>query len=133
MAIGMSLGVITGRDISTELISRGIRVGAAPPVEPFVTIPAVVTPPEEPTQPITVLPRIIDDYHEPYLPIYPPTTVIPEDVTEEEIQPYIRGARVPEETRGLSKGLLVVIGITAFSLMVLAKPKPSKGYKRRRF
>jgi len=133
MAIGMSLGVITERDISSELLSRGIRVGAAPPVEPIVTIPAVVTPPEEPTQPITVLPRVIDDYHEPYLPIYPPTTVIPEDVTEEEILPDIPGARLPEEKRGLSKGLLVVIGITAFSLMVLAKPKPTRSYKRRRF
>jgi len=26
-----------------------------------------------------------------------------------------------------------VIGITAFSLMVLAKPKPTRSYKRRRF
>lgn len=128
MAIG--LGVITGRDISTELLSRGIRVGAAPPAEPLVTIPAVVTPPASPTQPITVLPRAPITYHEPYIPIYPPAVVSPEDVTEEEVLPYIPGARVPEEKRGLDKGLLVVIGITAFALMVLAKPKPSK---RRRF
>lgn len=135
MAIGMNLGVITERDISSELLSRGIRVGAAPPVEPLVTIPPVVTPPASPTQPITVLPRVPTDYYEPYIPIYPPAVVSPEDVTEEEeILPYIPGARVPEEKKGLNKGLLIVIGITAFSLMVLAKPKPTRGvYKRRRF
>ena len=132
MAIGMNLGVITGRDISTELMSRGIRVGVATPVESPAIIPPVVSPPVSPTQPITVLPRVID-YYEPYMPIYPPAVVSPEDVTEEEVLPYIPGARAPEEKRGLDKGLLVVIGITAFALMVLAKPKPKGVYKRRRF
>jgi len=138
MSIGMNLGIITGPDISTELTSRGIRVGAAP--EFPAIIPTVVTPPEAPTQPITVLPRVVlpdvPDYYEPYIPIYPPAVVIQEDVAEEEILPYIPAARVPEEKRGLDKVLLIVIGITAFSLMVLAKPKPKPRtgvYKRRRF
>lgn len=138
MAIGMNFGVITQGDIATELASRGISVGEpAPgvsPVLPVVSLPVVLPPPEAPEQPITVLPRDTTIY-EPYIPIYPPPVVTPEDVTEE-IVPYVpRVAEIVEE-KGLNKGLLILIGITAFALMVLAKPKPpqrTRAYTRRRF
>jgi len=136
MALVMNFGAITQRDIAAELASRGITV--APGEVAVITPPAVVTPPQAPDQPITILPRVPVDYYEPYIPVYPPAVVTPEDVTEE-ILPYIPGQRAPAEKKGLDKGLLIIIGITAFALMTLAKPKPGQGrarrgqYQRRRF
>lgn len=133
--IGTNLGVITERDIADELVSRGIRVRTAPLIdieEPVIPPPPVLPPPEAPEQPITVLPRKPIHY-EPYIPIYPPPVVSPEDITEE-IVPYVPPVALPEEKKGLDKGLLILIGITAFALMTLAKPKPARtAYTRRRF
>ncbi|KKN57093.1 hypothetical protein LCGC14_0565650 [marine sediment metagenome] len=131
----MNFGVITQGDIATELASRGIRVGVPPagvppPAEPVISPPPVVSPPEAPQQPITVLPRGTVEY-EPYIPIYPPPAVTPEDVTEE-IVPYVTPSQViPQaEKKGLDKGLLILIAITAFALMALSKP--TAGQKRPR-
>ena len=138
MAIGMNLGVITGGDIATELASRGIRVSEpAPALSPVVSvIPSlpVLPAPEAPERPITVLPRD-EIVYEQYLPIYPPAAIPPEDITEE-IDLYTPAATETQETKGLDKGLLILIGITAFALMALAKPKPTqrtRGYTRRRY
>lgn len=138
MAIGMNFGVITERDIATELASRGISVAEAgallSPVLPIVSPPALLPPPEAPEQPVTVLPRDTMIY-EPYIPIYPPPTVTPEDVTEE-IVPYVPRVAEMVEEKGLNKGILILVGITAFALMALAKPKPpqrTRAYTRRRF
>lgn len=139
MGIGMNFGVITHGDIATELASRGISVGTPPPPpgEELVAPPGQVMPrPEAPEQPITVMPPgPIVDYYEPYIPIYPPAVVTPEDVTEE-IVPYVPRVAETVEEKGLSKGLLILVGITAFALMALAKPKPpqrTRAYTRRRF
>lgn len=127
----MNLGVITGGDIANELISRGITVQELPVhVEIPVPLP-VVEVPEAPDQPITVLPRIpIDNGYEPYIPIFPPPTVTPVDVIEDEIIPFIPGVTEAEEKKGLDKGLLILIGITAFALMALAKPQQEPRSRR---
>ncbi len=130
----MDFGVITQGDIATELASRGISVGVsapgeAPVVEPVISPPPVVSPRAAPQRPITVLPKT--SIYEPYIPIYPPPAVSPEDVTEE-IVPYVTSAQVvaPTEKKGLDKGLLILIGITAFALMALSRP--TAGQKRPR-
>ena len=122
----MNFGVITQRDIATELASRGISVGIPPPgeapvEEPVISPPPVVPPPDAPRKPITVLPR--PSSYEPYIPFFPPPVVSPEDVTEE-LVPYVAPIPVvaPTEKKGLDRGLLIVIGITAFALMALSKP-----------
>jgi len=133
MAIGMNFGVITGADIENELASRGISVGTPPPGVELVAPPGEV--PEAPQQPITVIPPGPIDYYEPYIPFYPPAVVTPEDV-EEEIVPYVPKVTEIVEKKGLDKGLLILVGITAFALMALAKPKPpqrTRAYTRRRF
>lgn len=125
------LGAITQRDIENELVARGITAHVPTPVDtPSLPSPppSIPTPPIDPTQPITVLPPAPIDYYEPYIPIYPPAVVTPEDIAPYPGEPV-------EEKKGLSKGLLAVIGITAFALMVLAKPKPTTraGYTPRRY
>ena len=135
----MNFGVITQGDIATELASRGISMEqpgaivspALPVISPYVP------PPDAPERPITILPIDRTDIHyEPYIPIFPPPTVTPEDVAEE-IVPFVPVTTEVVETGGLDKGLLVLVGITAFALMALAKPKPpqkrTRGYTRRRY
>lgn len=133
----MGLGVITDSDIRAELISRGITVslpGVTTPSVPVSPVPPAVTfiPPAEPQEPVTVLPAPGRDHiypYEPYLPIYPPAVVYPQDV-EEEVFPYVTPG-VPAKT-GLSTGLVVVLGITAFALVALSKPKTTQRSRRPR-
>lgn len=125
----MIFGVITSGDIATELASRGISVSAAPDSgEIVISPPGIVDTQETPQDQIVVLPRTEIDYP-PYIPIYPPAVVSPEDVIEE-ILPYIPGTEEAVEKKGLDKGLLILIGVTAFALMVLSKSKPPQGRPR---
>lgn len=137
MGIGTRFGIVTKTDIDIELASRGIMVREGGAItETVVVSPGIVVPTTSPESPITVLPRGEIDTYEPFIPIYPPAVVSPEDVTPEEILPYIPGTGTPEAEKGLDKGLLVIIAITAFALMALAKPKPeqrSDPTRRRRF
>lgn len=128
MGIGMNFGVITQNDIATELASRGISVSAAPDSgEIVISPPGIEDTQETPEDQIVVLPRTEIDYP-PYIPIYPPVVVSPEDVTEE-IFPY-PGETVGVEKKGLDKGLLILVGVTAFALMVLSKSKPPRSEPR---
>lgn len=128
----MVLGVITDSDIRGELLSRGITIsvpGVTTPVAPVTPVSPVVTlpPPTEPQEPVTVSPRPPIDYYEPYIPYYPPAVVYPEDV-EEEVFPYVTPGEPAKA--GLSTGLVAFIGIVAFALVSLAKPKTAQRSRR---
>lgn len=139
MSIGLNLGIITPGAITNELVSRGIRVEAAPTgVTPIIPLP-IVTPPITPEEPVTVIQPVQPgwqiepyiDHYEPYIPIYPPTEVSPEDVT----LPYIPVRKgIEPEKKGLDKTLLIVLGIAAFGVMMFARQAgPGRDeYKRRR-
>jgi CBS domain-containing protein len=126
----MELGVITDSDVRAEMLSRGITIIAPgvttpmEPVSPVVTVP----PPSEPQQPVIVSPGQPDDYYEPYAPFYPPAVIYPQDVEEEEVAPYVTPDRPVKS--GLNVGLIVVLGITAFALVSLAKPKTPQRSQR---
>jgi len=119
----MIFGVITERDIATEMTSRGITVSTAPPPPDGAPPDVVIPPPDSPEDAITILPIVPVVYPEPYTPVYPPPTVVPEDVVTTEVLPYIPGVTEPEKAGGISKGILILAGITAFALVALAKPK----------
>ena len=120
----MGFGTITQQDIAQEIAARGVTVQALT-VDPGNGLgpPPVLELPEGPEEPITILPLPPIPPPPPLIPIFPPLTVIPEDVNGEEIVPYIPGTTEPTEKKGMDKGLLILIGITAFALMTLAKPK----------
>ena len=123
--MGSGLGVITDFDIRTELLSRGITIavpGVTTPVAPVTPVTPVVTlpPPEAPVQPITVSPGQPPDYYEPYIPYYPPAFVSPAEVEEEE---GVLPARGRAEAGGIDRGVIILLGIGAISLVALSKRK----------